>query len=122
VDCRVKPGNDGRKNERDKEEQGKRNADRRVFLPSASKSIDLNAPTYQDFGRLTSLLDRYLVKLEDYRGTNWGGDRIDPDEITGRMLHLIIPKGSLKAVQRDAIEAARARAAAKGITIELTEF
>jgi hypothetical protein len=28
----------------------------------------------------------------------------------------------LKAVQRDAIEAARARAAAKGITIELTEF
>src|SRR5277367_2860952 len=35
MDCRVKPGNDGRKNESDEEEQGKRNADRRVFLPSA---------------------------------------------------------------------------------------
>jgi CDI toxin restriction endonuclease-like domain len=91
-------------------------------IATSRKSMDLNAPTYQDFGRLTSGINRYLVKLEGYRGTNWGGDRIEPDEITGRMLHLIIPKDSMKAVQMDAIDAAIARAAAKGISIKITEF
>jgi len=62
----------------------------------SQKSIDLNVPTYQDFGRLTSVLDRYLVKLEDYHGTNWGGDMKGSREMPLRLQECALPRrGSL---------------------------
>jgi hypothetical protein len=42
----------------------------------SSKSVDLNAATYQDFRRLLSRVNRDLEKLESYSGTGWGGDMI----------------------------------------------
>jgi len=88
----------------------------------SNKSIDLNVPTYQSFARLVSRVNDYVDKLEIYSGTDWGGDEIDPSEIFGRTLRLIVPKDSMTAVQREAIEAARTRASAKGIDLIITEF
>jgi hypothetical protein len=67
-------------------------------------------------------LDTYIGKLAEYTGTEWGGDVIRPSEITGRVLQVIIPKGSMSAVQRAAIEAARERARKAGIDLIITEF
>jgi hypothetical protein len=86
------------------------------------KSINLNAATYQDFVRLTSPLNRYFDKLEEYPGTNWGGDKIEPSDISARTLNLIVPKNSMTAVQRAAIDAAQARAKSKGMDLIITEF
>jgi len=86
------------------------------------KSIDLNAATYQDFGRLSSRLNTYIDKLAEYTGTRWGGDAIESSDITGRVLQVIIPKGSMSPVQRAAIEAARERARRAGINLTIMEF
>jgi hypothetical protein len=91
-------------------------------VATSIKSIDLNAPTYQDFGRLTSKFNKYIDSLDAYRGTDWGGDEIYDSAIKGRALSLIIPKGSMTAVQKAAIEAARARANSLGIDVIVTEF
>jgi hypothetical protein len=86
------------------------------------KSADLNAATYQDFARLTSRLNNYVDKLASYAGTNWGGDQVDPSAITGRAMRLIVPKGSIRTVQRSALEAAHKRAKSLAIDLIVTEF
>jgi hypothetical protein len=84
--------------------------------------MDLRAGTYQDFDTLISGLSRRLNQLEDYQGTNWGGDEIDPSEITDRTLHLIVPKGTMTPNQRAAIAAAHIEARKRGLNLLVTEF
>jgi hypothetical protein len=91
-------------------------------IATSRKSIDLNAATYQDFGRLTSRLNAYIGKLAEYTGTKWGGDDILSSQITGRVLQVIIPKGSMNQVQSAAFEAARERARRAGINLIITEY
>lgn len=86
------------------------------------KSIDLNAATYQDGARLTYRLNDYIGKLADYTGSQMGNIKITSEAITGRELSIAIPKGSMTAVQREAIEAARVRARSFGIDLKITEF
>jgi hypothetical protein len=88
----------------------------------SNKSVDLNAATYQEFRRLLSRVSRDLEKLETYSGTEWGGDLILESQIAGRVLRLIVPKGSMTPVQREAIKAATRIARSKGIRLIVTEF
>jgi hypothetical protein len=91
-------------------------------VATSIKSLDLNAGTYQDFGRLTSRLNKYLDDLENYRGTNWGGDTVDNSDITARKLLIVVPgnsRGSNSA--RAAIEDLRARARKLGIDLAIFE-
>jgi hypothetical protein len=88
----------------------------------SNKSVDLNAATYQNFGRLLSRVSRDLKKLEGYSGTDWGGDKIVSSEIRGRVLRLIIPRGSMTPVQREAIEAASRIARSKRLRLIVAEF
>ena len=85
------------------------------------KSIDLRAATYQDASRLTYRLNSYVNALIFYDGGKLELLNISP-VITGRVLSLAIPKGSLTAAQRAAIEAARARANAFGVDLTVTAF
>jgi hypothetical protein len=71
------------------------------------KSIDLNAATYQNAARLTYRLNKCVEDLADFDGTTWGTDVVKSSDIGSRTLNLVIPKGSMTAIQRDAIEAAR---------------
>ena len=86
------------------------------------KSIDLNAATYQDAGRLMSTLSRYTNALAEYAGSELGGFRVRAEDITSRTLSIAIPKGSMTSVQRKVIEAARIQASGLGIDLVVTPF
>jgi hypothetical protein len=69
-----------------------------------------------------SRLNKCVDELEGYPGTNWGGDKIEPADIARKVLRVIIPEGSMTPVQREAIEAARAKAQSKGLGFRVVEF
>lgn len=91
-------------------------------VATSIKSIDLNAATYQDGARLTYRLNDYIQKLASYDGGIMGYTKIESTDIAGRELSIAIPKGSMTAVQREAIEAARVRARSFGVDLKITEF
>jgi hypothetical protein len=91
-------------------------------VATSIKSIDLNAATYQDVARLTYRLNDYIDKLALYEGSKMGDITISSSEISGRALSLAVPKGSMTAAQRAAIEAARVRAQAFGVDLTITTF
>lgn len=84
------------------------------------KSIDLRAATYQDTARLTYRLNNYTDRLAVFDGANLGVWRIKSAAIEGRVLSVVVPKGSVKAVQKAAIDAATSRAKAFGIDLVVT--
>jgi hypothetical protein len=88
----------------------------------SNKSVDLNAPTYQDFRRLFARVNKDVEKLEAYSGTDWGGDSIKDTDVASKVLRLIIPKGSMTPVQREAIETATRIARSKNIRVIVVEF
>ena len=88
----------------------------------SNKSVDLRAPTYQDFRRLLSRVSQDLEKLEAYSGADWGGDSIKGTDIASKVLRVIIPKGSMTPVQREAITAATRIARSKNLRLIITEF
>jgi hypothetical protein len=49
-------------------------------------------------------------------------NKIEPYEITRRVLRVIILRGSMTPIQREALEAARARAISKGLGFNVIEF
>ena len=63
-----------------------------------------------------------IDKLVLFDGGTLGAVEVDSPKITGRVLSLAVPKGSMMTVQRAAIEAARARAQAFDIELVVTEF
>lgn len=91
-------------------------------VATSIKSLDLNAGTYGDFGRLTSRLNKYIDELAKYSGTKWGGDDIDSSDITARVLRVAVPRNSTGATERAAIESVRTRAKQLGIDLIITEF
>lgn len=74
------------------------------------KSIDLNAAVYRNSVILSYRINSYLYKLSEFTGAKWSGDVVTSDQISGRILNLVIPKGSMSRAQEIVIEAARARA------------
>jgi hypothetical protein len=91
-------------------------------VATSIKSIDLTATTYQDVTRLTYRLNDYINKLVFFEGADFGIWEIEPSAINGRVLDLVVPKGSMTAAQRTAIEAAKLRARAFGVNLTVTDF
>jgi hypothetical protein len=91
-------------------------------VATSIKSIDLNAATYQDAGRLTYRLNAYIDSIATYEGGALGVFDVTPSDISGRALSLAIPKGSMTAAQRAIIDAARTRAQAFDVDLIVTEF
>jgi hypothetical protein len=95
-------------------------------LRLASKSIDINAPIYQNAARLTYKLNKFVDDLAEFKGASWGTDVVTESQIEHRVLSLAVPKGSIKAVQREIIDVVRMRARTSNINprvdIIITEF
>jgi hypothetical protein len=93
-------------------------------VAASIKSIDLNAPTYQDDARLTYRLNKYIDDVVEFNGANLANDEVKLSDIEGRALHSAIPKGSMTEAQRRAIEAVRRRAQLgdRPLDIIITEF
>jgi hypothetical protein len=86
------------------------------------KSIDLNAPWYRDPINLSGRINRYVNKLASFDGLDWGRTTIRPDEITGRVLDIVVPKNSGTAAQRDAITRSVERAERLGIRVLINRY
>lgn len=67
-------------------------------------------------------INDYVGKLADFQGAKRGAVTIGPDEITGRVLDIVVPKGSMTAVQKTAIDAAIQRASDGGILMKIAPF
>jgi hypothetical protein len=94
----------------------------RCRFATSIKSIDLRAATYQSAERLTYRLNKYIDQMALYEGSESRIVEIEPSAISKRVLSLAIPKGSMTAAQRAAIEAAKARAEGLGVDLTVTPF
>jgi hypothetical protein len=91
-------------------------------VATSFKTIDLNAATYQDASRLGYRINDYVNKLVNFSGARYEKWQVNADDITDRVLKLIVPKGSMSAAQKEAIDAATERAKSRGITLITVPF
>jgi hypothetical protein len=99
-----------------------------MFSPSgvatSIKSIDLNAAVYQNDASLRYRLNNYFDKVSEFDGADFAGRRVDGDQITDRLLQLVVPKDSTTDAQRTIIESTQARAKMlnKPVELVITQF
>lgn len=93
-------------------------------IATSVKSIDLNAATYQNDISLANRILEYVEKVRDFNGTDWGGKSVESDDIKGRALQLIVPRGSITESQRTMIERVQTMALPghRPVYISITEF
>lgn len=91
-------------------------------VASSFKTIDLNATTYQDATRLGYRINDYVNKLVNFSGARYEKWEVNADDITSRVLKLIVPKGSMSAAQKEAIDAATERAKSRGVALITVPF
>jgi hypothetical protein len=88
-------------------------------VATSIKSIDLNAATYRDATRLVSRITKYIADVAEYEGGSFANKKVLSEEITGRAVNLVVPKGSMTEEQRIAIETMRMLARTGKIPVNL---
>jgi hypothetical protein len=93
-------------------------------IATSIKSIDLKAATYQNAVGLTRRLAKYVGEVSEFVGDALGNDVVDISDIKGRALSVAVPKGSMTATQKAAIEDVRrwARMLNNPVDIIINEF
>lgn len=88
------------------------------------KSIDLNAGVYQNDTGLIYRVSDYVGRVSEFDGDELGNDKVTSAEITGRVLQLIVPKGSMTESQQIVIDAVRtwARDLDRPVDLVVTEL
>jgi len=88
------------------------------------KSIDLSAAVYQNGTSLMYRLSDYVGRVSDFDGAAYGGDIVRSNQITGRVLQIVVPKGSMTEEQRSIIDAVRdwAKTLHPPVDVTVTEF
>ncbi len=96
-----------------------------ALKPARARLVSMHSGAslfYQSAARLTYRLNSYINEMALFDGGGLGAIRINSADITGRVLSLAIPKGSVTVAQRAGIEAARVRAQAFGVDLVVTPF
>ena len=88
------------------------------------KSIDLNAAVYRKDTSLMYRLSDYVGKVSEFDGDRLDDDVVKSSDITGRVLQLVIPKGSMTDAQQNVIDTVRAwaRTLDNPVDLIITEF
>lgn len=86
------------------------------------KSIDLNAPWYGNPLNLSRQIDGYVNQLAAFDGMNLGRTTILGDQVTGKVLDIVVPKNSGSAAQQQAIATSIERARQLGIYILISRY
>ena len=86
------------------------------------KSIDLNAPWYGNPANLSRLIDSYVNKLVSFENLDWGGVRIEPNQVTGSVLDIVVPKNSGTPAQQDVIAISVERARRLGVYVLISRY
>ncbi len=94
--------------------------DRGIGRATSIKSLDLGAKTYQSETAMTRLLTKYVDKVAEFKGANWGGERIAPRAVKERELHLAIPRRATD-MQTDVLASMARYAESRGVifTVEV---
>jgi hypothetical protein len=91
-------------------------------IATSIKSIDLRTATYQSAARLTYRVNNYIGKLALFDGATLDVWEIKSTAIEGRVLSIVVPKGSMTEAQKAVFEAAKLRAKAFDIDLIITPF
>lgn len=86
------------------------------------KSIDLNAPWYANPLNLSRQIDGYVDKLATFSGMRWGDNTITEDQISGRVLDIVVPMNSGTQAQQQAIARAVERARQLDIWVFISPY
>ncbi len=89
---------------------------------TSMKTIDLNAPTYQNLEKLQKRLNNCLEKVIDWDGQRnpWAGIAVSPSSVKERILNIGIPNGSMTADQVKVFEQLGKLAQQHGIKLKVT--
>jgi hypothetical protein len=85
-------------------------------VATSIKSIDLNAPTYQNIDALSRVVSGYVSKLASWQGARWGGTTIRALDIKARNLILAIPNGATPQ-QMTTLQQVQQWATSQGVTV-----
>lgn len=91
-------------------------------VATSFKSIDLNAGTYQNAKNLGYRINRYVNDLAKFNGKSYENWSVSGEDITKRVLKLVVPEGSISEAQEAAIDAAVSRARAREIFVVVMPF
>jgi hypothetical protein len=91
-------------------------------VATSFKTIDLNAATYQDETRLGYRINNYVNDLSAFTGKEYTDWIVKGEDITTRVLNIVVPKGGMSAAQKEAIDAATEHAKSRGIILLTTPF
>ncbi len=96
----------------------------RVGVATSIKSVDLNAAVYQNDTSLMYRASDYVGRVSEFDGAEFDGDEVASGQITGRVLQLVVPKGSMTEAQRAVIDAVRewAKTLDRPVDVIITEF
>jgi hypothetical protein len=84
--------------------------------------MDCRIKSGNDASKVATLLRRNRRKNALFDGASLGIWRMESTAIEGRVLSVVVPKGSMTTAQKAVIEAARLRAQAFGIDLIITPF
>ena len=76
-------------------------------LATSVKSMDFRAATYQRTAPFAYRLRIYVGEVSEFVGGKLGKDVVDPSDIKGRALEVVIPTGTMTPKQREIVEAVR---------------
>jgi len=85
-------------------------------VATSIKTLDLNAATYQNIGALTSKVQGYINALANFQHAQLGQHVIKANQISSRVLELVIPPGATQA-QLAALQQLQQYAANLGVTV-----
>jgi hypothetical protein len=89
-------------------------------VATSIKSIDLQAPTYQNISNLSSRLGSYIDKVSSFQGRPWAG--VDTTgQVTSRVLDLVVPS-TATAPQQAAIAQAVQYGATQNVVVHVIAY
>jgi hypothetical protein len=88
-------------------------------VATSTKSLDLAAKSYQNIGRLTGQLQRFVTGLANFQGGQLGSSVVRGADISMRVLELIVERSSLTLEQAQAIAEVAKKAQQSGVFIRV---
>jgi hypothetical protein len=89
-------------------------------IATSIKSLDPDASSYQDAGKLTSTVEGNINKVAAFQGGTRGDVEISAGQITGRELQLAVP-GAGTSAQQAALKSASQYAAKASVKLTITQ-
>lgn len=87
-------------------------------VATSIKSLDIFAKSYQSVSALSSRISGYVTQLENYAGGQIPGRVLGSNDVTRRVLEIILPKGALSQGSLDALRRAQQQALSRGVEIK----